>query len=170
MMGYKKPIRRPEGLSKLEVLQWYKKNRMEKVKPPESCKGLGKCWIYTGYVTAQKEGNCGIGISWKGKMIRLNRLSLQMHMKLQGLKLDKTFVARQKCGKYACFNPKHLVAVKKIPPGQEHPNAKLTEDEVVRIRRIFKKGLGTHIELAKEFGVSRENIAAIITRRSWTHI
>jgi hypothetical protein len=47
--------------------------------------------------------------------------------------------------------------------------AKLTEDEVREIRRRRTEGV-TMSELARRYGVTRENVLAIIHRRSWRHL
>ncbi len=48
-------------------------------------------------------------------------------------------------------------------------NAKLTEDEVVEIRRL-RSGGERFAVLASTFGVTRQNIEAIVSRRSWRHL
>ena len=53
--------------------------------------------------------------------------------------------------------------------GEKNPNAKLTAEEVLDIRRRYKEGY-TPIELADLFGISRPNIWNIISRRIWRHI
>ncbi len=47
--------------------------------------------------------------------------------------------------------------------------SKLTEDDVVQIRGKKAEGVPTG-ELAIRYGVSRENIEAIVRRRSWRHL
>jgi len=46
---------------------------------------------------------------------------------------------------------------------------KLTENEVVQIRRLRGEGVSTG-ELARRYGVTRKNIEAIVRRRSWRHL
>jgi hypothetical protein len=50
--------------------------------------------------------------------------------------------------------------------GENHPNAKVTE-EIVRQIRAFE---GSHVEAARHFGVTRRSAYAIRTRRTWRHI
>ncbi|OJW27640.1 MAG: hypothetical protein BGO49_23110 [Planctomycetales bacterium 71-10] len=47
--------------------------------------------------------------------------------------------------------------------------SKLTEDDVVQIRRLRGEGVSTG-ELARRYGVTRKNIEAIVSRRSWRHL
>lgn len=53
--------------------------------------------------------------------------------------------------------------------GEKHASAKLTEDKVkgIRAMKVAGRSLG---QLAKEFNVSKGSIAAIVKRRTWTHI
>jgi hypothetical protein len=53
--------------------------------------------------------------------------------------------------------------------GVTHGRAKLTEDNVREIRRLFAGGKARK-ELAAQFGVSTTNITFIVTRKLWPHI
>lgn len=53
--------------------------------------------------------------------------------------------------------------------GESSPNAILTSSQVAEIRRLYHEG-HSQPTLAHAFGVSRTNISAIVTRRSWKHI
>jgi len=46
---------------------------------------------------------------------------------------------------------------------------KLTEGEVIEIRRLKAEGVSTG-ELGRRYGVTRKNIEAIVSRRSWRHL
>lgn len=50
--------------------------------------------------------------------------------------------------------------------GERNPSAKLTEADVRVIRQLRRQGL-TQKQLAVRYGVTRTNIAAILSRRSW---
>jgi len=52
--------------------------------------------------------------------------------------------------------------------GETHPNAKLTEDAVVKIRERHYSGTPTSV-LANEFGVTKTAIRNIVTGRTWRH-
>lgn len=47
---------------------------------------------------------------------------------------------------------------------------RLTEDDVLELRRRYADGGVTQKELAKEFGVDKSSISLIIRRKKWTHI
>ena len=51
--------------------------------------------------------------------------------------------------------------------GENHPQAKLTKEEVSSIRYIYSNGDASQRELAKEFGVSRGCIQSILNGLHW---
>lgn len=53
--------------------------------------------------------------------------------------------------------------------GENHPGAKLTSVKVLQIRELASKGIKKRV-LAEIYGVTCENINAIIKRRAWKHI
>jgi hypothetical protein len=62
-------------------------------------------------------------------------------------------------------NGKHVV-----PKGVAHYRAKLTEDNVREIRRLYATGNFTQRELALHFGVSQKAIWQIVLRTRWKHV
>jgi len=67
------------------------------------------------------------------------------------------------------FGDKVVVKLRKKQDGSDNDMAKLTEDEVVAIRRRHTAG-ATQPELALAFGVQRTNISLIVNRRTWRHL
>lgn len=77
-----------------------------------------------------------------------------------------------------CVNPKHLrwatpsennqdkFVHGTIKLGQDHPMAKLSENDVLKIRASSKTGRA----LARDYGVTPSEISAIRRQRVWTHI
>lgn len=53
--------------------------------------------------------------------------------------------------------------------GSNQANSKLTENEVRRIRIIAQAGLSKRL-IGMQFGVSRETIQSIYSRKTWKHI
>lgn len=51
-----------------------------------------------------------------------------------------------------------------------HTNAKLTDTQVREIRNRYQKGIISYDALGKEYGLSGSSIAAIIKRKTYTHI
>jgi len=54
--------------------------------------------------------------------------------------------------------------------GEEHANAKLTAEDVLLIRELQITGQYTLTELGKLFGVTKQNIRSVVSRRTWRHI
>lgn len=54
--------------------------------------------------------------------------------------------------------------------GQKNPCAKLTDELVREIRRIWAAERTDQTELAKRYGVSREIINHVIRRKTWKHV
>ena len=54
-------------------------------------------------------------------------------------------------------------------PGENHPNARLTEEDVLSIRRQYKEGEKA-VVLAHYFGLSHSHVNNIISKRKWGHI
>ena len=88
-------------------------------------------------------------------------------------------VARHKCGngKLGCIAPNHLhwgtkkedvqdaIDAGTFPRGESNGVAKLTEEDVLKIRSL--KGQHTHLVIAEMFGVSRRQIGRILSRKDW---
>jgi hypothetical protein len=54
--------------------------------------------------------------------------------------------------------------------GESSPLAKLTEKDVIEIKRLYKTGSYYHRDLAVMFGVSRANICLIVNEVNWKHL
>lgn len=88
-----------------------------------------------------------------------------------------------KCDNPSCVRPDHLflgtqeeniLDMEKKgrayhPIGDDHGRAKLTEIQVVEIRKLRASGISTG-KLSKMFLVSKTNILSIVARSSWKHI
>ena len=54
--------------------------------------------------------------------------------------------------------------------GEKHPQAKFTEQDILRIREMFATGEYTQTELAKNFGTKPNVISQIVNRVRWRNI
>ena len=132
------------------------------------------CWVWKLSVGSHGYGNA----YYKKKIQTAHRLSYKLAYGDPG-KLQ----VNHRCGNRRCCNPEHLyagtqaenMADKKkhgtyTPPpikkGEDVTNSKLTEKQVLDIRRRRAEG-EKGVDLAKEFGVGPDTICAIHKRRNW---
>ena len=54
--------------------------------------------------------------------------------------------------------------------GEKNPNSKLTESQVHEIRKLYKTGSFTMVQLGDKFGMSRRSISAIVNKDRWKHL
>lgn len=160
----------PDSMIK-ERLMW----RMEKVEN----KTLGTpCWQWCGHLHNGRYG----GIYYQSKNWSVHRLAWILY---QGPIPEGNEVCH-KCDNTRCFNPDHLFcgshtdnmrdALKKgrlkHVKGESHPNSKLTEKDVIKIRQLYvpnSKDANGYV-LGKMFGVRQTTIQSITSRSGWTHI
>ncbi len=86
-------------------------------------------------------------------------------------------------GQDGCVNPRHLRwatpsentndklahgTLVAALPGRENFNGKLTDADVIEIRRLF--GSLPQVFIARRFGISQSNVSAIGRRETWGHL
>lgn len=126
----------------------------------------------------------GYGQVWhKGKKRLAHRLA---YCQAHGLDIDDIDgqVVRHRCDNPGCVNPDHLeigthadnvhdkVERGRAPKGEEHRNAKLTEEVVLDILAKCVPGCREYgySALARKYGVHRTLISQIVNREIWTHV
>lgn len=128
------------------------------------------CWVWQGY--CQKFGH-----GWLGSRFGLaHRFAWSL---LRG-PLDAKACLLHHCDNPPCVNPEHLyvgdrqdnmrdkVARNRIQKGQDSPKARLTDADVLEIRRLrYEVGAA---ELAKRFGVTMNYVYQIQRREAWKHL
>jgi hypothetical protein len=152
-------------------------------------KGKDECWEWKGGCFSDGYGSFKID----GKTIRSHRISYE----LSKGEIPKSLFVCHTCDNPKCVNPNHLFlgtnkdnlqdAVKKgrIATGDRngthtHPEkvargelsgmSKLTESQVLEIRKIYAVGNITQLELARTYGMSKKGINYIINNKTWKHI
>lgn len=135
---------------------------------------LGKCWAWAGAVSRMGYGALNNGA---GKVVRANRVSWELN---RG-HIPNGLLVLHRCDNPPCCNPDHLylgtgddntadkVARGRQPRGVKASNAKLTEDNVITMRRMYGDGMGDR-KLARLFHLSRGVTQRILRRKTWAHI
>ena len=54
--------------------------------------------------------------------------------------------------------------------GERHPNSKLTDKDVIKIKELYHSGNYFLRELGETFGISRTCVGRIINKKAWKHI
>lgn len=135
------------------------------------------CWIWTGNLNKDGYGYLTVMRPKKHKAMAM-RVSLWIFTGEEDRPGEHVC---HTCHNNICVNPKHLhfgtaaenisemVGANRQAKGTGLPQHKLTESEVLEIRRLFASGKNC-AEIAKLFNVTWENIKSIIVRHTWKHI
>ena len=95
----------------------------------------------------------------------------------------KGLVVMHLCDVPACVNPEHLrVGTQKTnlrdarqkgrqdSRGEKNCQVKFTEAQVREMRERYAAGAATYTSLMADYGMSRSNVYAIVSRRIWSHV
>jgi group I intron endonuclease len=85
-------------------------------------------------------------------------LSLEAKQKISDIHTGKIISAEQK------------TLLIRINSGEKHPQAKFTEQDVIRMREMFATGGYSQTELAKIFNTKPNVVSQIINRKRWSHV
>lgn len=188
----RKPIKVIPDLNEKEKERFYKKVDRNGNLPDQSVeayKGLERCHEWRGSIL--KDGY-GV-VMFHHTHLRVHRLAYFIKT---GIQPSKIYVCH-KCDNRCCCNPDHLflgndldnmrdassknrLAIgdksgprlhpESLKRGINHYEAKLTEDDVREIRRVYAEGNTSQQELANKYGVNQTNIGFIVRRVKWQHV
>jgi len=156
-----------------DVLRW-SPMRVELFWERVDKRGHDECWEWRGY---QDKGGYG-RYSFGGNTFLAHRVAFIL---ASGKPIPSGLCILHKCDNRSCCNPNHLkpgtiaennldMALKgRSAKGERNPKARLTNEEVLRIRKLHHSGVPLK-ELASLFNVHRGVIYKIVRRRTWTHI
>lgn len=148
------------------------KNFWEKVDKSPHPKG---CWIWTAFINPDGYGMFNAGNK------HIAHASVVLWVIAHG-QIEGDLSVLHKCDNPACVNPKHLflgtqtvnimdmVSKNRHIKGELSPQSKLTDAEVIEIRKRYAKGGCTHRSLAKEYGVDSSTITNAINHKYWKHV
>lgn len=100
--------------------------------------------------------------------------------------IPEKMIVRHKCDNPCCCNPLHLELgtdadnyndmvtrgrrVLSGAKGERNCKAKLTKDQVMQIRQMYKTGKESTNTLARKFGVTQPLVSQIILNKIWKHV
>lgn len=141
-------------------------------------RGEDDCWPWGGKTTTAGYGQISRGRNADG-LVYAHRLSYEM---AKG-PIPDGLVIRHRCDNRVCVNPRHLDVGTYADnsrdcvergrtakhQGEAHPQAKVTEADVLEIRRLVSSGVSQGA-VAARFGMSQQGVSNIVTRRNWSHL
>lgn len=158
--------------------------------PPEAARFWAKvdkkssprgCWLWTATIHKKK----GYGTArMRGRNYAAHRLSYQMH---KG-DIPDTLLVCHSCDVRNCVNPEHLwlgtnkanmkdMADKgraadgwQVPRGEKCYAAKVSEADVLEIRKLYAAGGISQYKLGKKFGLSQTQIGRLTRGLRWRHV
>ena len=135
----------------------------------------GECWLWTA-----KRDRSGYGRFQTDKS--RSDIAPRVAWRLTcGEVLDGLFVLHR-CDNPPCVRPDHLflgtfeenmadmVAKGRSPRGERNVAAKLTDAQVIEMRRLFDAGLATVPQLSAASGVGYNSVRRAVTRKGWLHL
>jgi len=124
-----------------------------------------ECWEWTGTKTA---ANYGL-IWWNDGLQYAHRLSLEM----DGRPVPERWHACHTCDNPPCVNPNHLfvgtpkdnaqdkVAKGRHVFGENHPNAKLSDTDVLEIRKLVSEGM-FQSDISRKYGLNISYVSELV--------
>lgn len=132
------------------------------------------CWLWQGPTDQDGYGKVSIG----GATLRAHRVMAQLMLKPY---LRPSEVIAHRCDTPACINPAHLFITTNAGNtadrdakgrgccGARHPLAKLTAEDVLKIRGMIRQGYAAEY-IAEATGSTAANVYAIKAGRTWKHL
>ena len=152
-------------MTALELLDDTEARFRDKVAPPDE----NGCHLWT---ACTNQGGYG-KFKYMGRMVLAHRYAAGM------VDWPPEIQTRHLCNVPACVNPEHLtfgsnadnvrdmVEADRQAKGVDHGNAKLTEEQVLEIRRRYADGGVTYLSLGSDYGVGFRAISKIVRRKTW---
>lgn len=138
------------------------------------------CWEWRGAKKPNGYGNVRID----GRYLLAHRVAFELAV----CAIPDGLMVCHSCDNPSCCNPRHLLLgtaaanfsdmliknrqdfQKNRAVGEKNYNAKLTDDDVIAIRRKYKNKELNQYQLAEKFGVSQPCIGSIVRGETWRHV
>jgi hypothetical protein len=143
----------------------------------------GSCWLWTAYKTKKGYGE----VRFNNITYRAHRVSAYISGLIPSIKsVNGADQVLHTCDTPSCMNPDHFFIgsnadnmkdrdskgrqVGGVSKGEANGQSKLTEKEVIDIRRFYAQGGISYRDLAKIYGVAHSQIACIVKRQTWAYL
>lgn len=146
------------------------------------------CWLWGGMLDRYGYGNFprtrkeAAARGQSGRCRRAHRFSWEAH---RG-PIPRGLCVLHHCDNRACVNPDHLFLgtdadnvhdmiakgrdVRRGAVGVRNCNAKLTDDDVIAIRSIWRSNDISQQAIADAFGIHQTAVSEIVRRKTWRHV
>ena len=141
------------------------------------------CWLWTGALNLGKNKKGGYGkfmvkkVNGRGVFEASHRWAYRHYIGA----IPPGAMVLHRCDNRACVRPDHLflgsnqdnvndMIVKGRhggPRGESHPKAKLTYEDITKIRKLYSEDGLTQKQIAAEFSVDRSSISRIVRGKQW---
>lgn len=139
-----------------------------------------ECWEWTGAKKPKGYGNVRVNKKYK--------LAHRVSFEICNGEIPEGFIVCHICDNPSCCNPDHLMlgtiksnaadmllkgrqkGVQFASVGTNNGMSKLSEDDVISIRKMYRNKELNQYELAEKFGVSQPAIGSIVRNKTWRHV
>ena len=124
------------------------------------------CWVWQHHISTNGYARMNIA----GRSVGIHRLNYERkHGRVPPGK-DLDHLCAPYGGPRHCVNPDHVEPVTRAENLRRGRGVKLSEREVLEIRRRFIDEGEPHDHLTREFGISRNSLWAIVSGKSWADV
>jgi len=143
--------------------------------------GQDSCWEWKGCKDRLGYGRFHVGKSRSSAMLA--------HRVAYGIATgEEPEAVCHKCDNTSCCNPRHLFGGTRLinnrdmfnkgrnqdyshaSKGKQHGSAKLVDEQIINIRKLYATGDHSQRAIAKMFNVCQRTIAKIVNRIGWSHV